>query len=526
MTPIRRALLSVSDKRGLVAFAQGLRAHGVELLSTGGTADALRAGGLRVTEVSAVTGLPEMLDGRVKTLHPAIHAGLLAVRGNPAHEAQLAAQGIPPLDLVAVNLYPFEATIAKADVSLHEAIEQIDIGGPALLRAAGKNFEGAAAVVDPDDYAGLLAEMGARGGGLSRPTRFALARKAFAHTACYDAAIAAFLERAAPGLDAALQGPGSEPTAFPSLLQLRFAKVQDLRYGENPHQRAALYRELPAGPGLAAALQLQGKELSYNNLLDLQAAWELVQDFDEPAVAIVKHTNPCGVAVGSEQAAAFLRARETDPLSAFGGIIAVNRPLEASTAEAITTGFIEVIVAPAVAPEAQARLRERKALRVVQAPAERPDPAAPDFRRIAGGLLAQDPDRRDADAAAWAVRTQRAPTPAERHALQLAWRVAKHVKSNAIVLATPEGTVGIGAGQMSRVDAVRLAISKAVLPTRGSALASDAFFPFRDGVDAAAAAGVSAIVQPGGSIRDGEVAAAADEHGLTMLCTGVRHFRH
>jgi phosphoribosylaminoimidazolecarboxamide formyltransferase/IMP cyclohydrolase len=523
MPEIRRALLSVSDKRGLDAFAAGLAARGVELVSTGGTARALRAAGLAVTDVATVTGVAEMLDGRVKTLHPAVHAGLLAVRGNPEHERQIAAQGIRPLDLVVVNLYPFEATLEKPDLALAEAIEQIDIGGPALVRSAAKNFEGVAVAVDPDDYPALQSELSQRQGQLSRETRFTLARKAFAHTARYDAAIAAFLEARAPRLDAGL---GAAQPDFPGLLLLRFEKAQDLRYGENPHQRAALYRDLPPRPGLATARQVQGKELSFNNLLDLQAAWSLVREFEEPAAAIVKHTNPCGVAVGADQAAAFVRARDTDPVSAFGGIIALNRPLEAPAAAVLAAGFVEAVVAPGYTAEARERLGDRKNLRLLEMPAAAEAGAPLELRCIGGGLLVQDADRADLEPAGLRVVTRRAPDAAEERALRFAWRVAKHVKSNAIVLATPEATVGIGAGQMSRVDSVRLAVSKAAFPTRGTVLASDAFFPFRDGVDAAAAAGVTAVIQPGGSVRDAEVVAAADQHGLAMLFTGIRHFRH
>jgi len=522
MPQIQRALLSVSDKRSLVPLAAGLAARGVELISTGGTAHVLRAAGLAVTDVAALTGVPEMLDGRVKTLHPAVHAGLLAVRGNAEHARQLAAQGLRPLDLVVVNLYPFEATLEKPDLRLEEAIEQIDIGGPALLRSAAKNFEAVAVVVDPDDYGRVQAELAERGGRLSRRTRFALARKAFAHTADYDAAIAAFLDRA-HGLDADLGPPDAPP--FPERLTLRFRKVQDLRYGENPHQRAALYRALPRRPGLAAARQLQGKALSFNNLLDLQAAWDLVREFAEPAAAVVKHGNPCGVALDADQAAALRRARDADPVSAFGGIIGLNRPLEAAAAEVLAGGFVEAVAAPAYAPAALERLRERRNLRLVELPAAG-DEGELELRRIAGGLLLQEPDRPDLDAAGLRAVTRRAPGAGEEAALRFAWRVAKHVRSNAIVLAVPGATVGIGAGQMSRVDAVRLAVSKAAGAARGAVLASDAFFPFRDGVDAAAAAGVTAIIQPGGSVRDAEVVAAADEHGLAMVFTGMRHFRH
>ena len=521
MIQLRRALLSVSDKSGLAAFAGGLHRLGVELLSTGGTAQAMRAAGLSVVEVADLTGVPELLDGRVKTLHPAIHAGLLAIRGNPEHTRQLAACGIQPIDLLAVNLYPFEAAAARSDLSLPEVIEQIDIGGPALLRAAAKNFEGVAVVTDPADYPMLLAELEERGE-VSRLTRFRLAQKVFAHTARYDALIAGFLETGAGRLAPELAAGEGEP--FPALLSLRLERVQALRYGENPHQPAALYREIPAEGGIAAARQLQGKELSYNNLLDLDAAWALAQEFQQPAVAIIKHTNPCGVATDPDQAAAFLRARATDPVSAFGGIIGLSRPLTGPTAAAIADGFVEAIVAPGYGAEALARLAGKKALRLLEMPAA--SARRRDIRAVSGGLLLQAPDGVDLDPAALKVVTRRAPSETELRALRFAWKVAKHVKSNAIVFTTESATVGIGAGQMSRVDSVRLAISKAVLPTQGTVLASDAFFPFRDGVDAAAGAGVTAIIQPGGSVRDDEVVAAADEHDLAMIFTGVRHFRH
>jgi phosphoribosylaminoimidazolecarboxamide formyltransferase / IMP cyclohydrolase len=535
---IQRAILSVSDKTGLVDFARGLAALGITLCSTGGTARCLRDAGLSIVDVAAVTGFPEMLDGRIKTLHPAVHGGLLAVRDNPDHLRQIAAQGIAPIDLLVLTLYPFEATLARPDASVAEAIEQIDIGGPAMLRSAAKNFEGVAVVVESADYPALLAELAAHGGALTRATRLGLARKAFAHVAHYDAAIAAFFDRLPAGADpaaplAALVAPGARPAAsdsFPPHLSVRLEKVQDLRYGENPHQRAALYRN-PAEPGgLTAARQLQGKGLSYNNLLDLQAAWDLAGEFDGPAAVIVKHTNPCGAATGADLAAAYRRARETDPVSAFGGIIALNRPLDRSTAEAIAETFVEAVLAPGYAAEALAVLRGKKSLRLLEMPAgpagREAQLAAPTLRRITGGMLAQDPDAITLDPAALRTVTRRGPTASEQVALRLAWAVAKHVRSNAIVLADMAGTIGVGAGQMSRVDAVRLAIQKACLPTRGAALGSDAFFPFRDGVDAAAAAGITAIIQPGGSVRDAEAIAAADEHGLAMQFTGIRHFRH
>jgi len=527
MFRIQRALLSVSDKTGLIEFARGLAAASVELVSTGGTAERLRAAGLPVQDVAAVTGFPEMLDGRVKTLHPAIHGGLLAVRNNPAHQAALQAHGIRPFDLVVVNLYPFEATVARPGIGLAKAVEQIDIGGPSMLRSAAKNFEGVAVLVDPADYPAALSEIESTGA-ISRPTRFALARKAFAHTARYDQRIAAFLDRVMLE-GSAPDGPALlAPAGFPARLHLALEKVQELRYGENPHQRAAFYRHAGAATGLAAARQLQGKELSHNNLLDLQAAWDLVREFDEPVVAIVKHTNPCGVATGPSLLAAFRRARATDPVSAYGGILALNRPLDGPTAAALAEFFAEAVIAPGYAPEALTALQGKKNLRLLELPAAAaPDPSTDlDVRRVAGGLLVQEPDRLDLDPATLRVVTRRAPTPAEERALRFAWKVVKHVKSNAIVLASEEATVGIGAGQMSRVDSAKLACLKAQSPTQGTVLASDAFFPFRDGVDAAAEAGVTALIQPGGSIRDAEVIAAADLHGMAMLFTGIRHFRH
>ncbi len=524
MTQVRRALLSASEKTGLVEFAAGLAGLSVELISTGGTAHLLRSAGLAVTDVSQVTGFPEMLDGRVKTLHPAIHGGLLGIRGNAEHTRQMAAHGIAPIDLVAITLYPFEAAIAHPGVSLGEAVEQIDIGGPAMLRSAAKNFEAVAAITDPNDYPAVLEELRATGGALARETRLRLARKAFAHTARYDSLIASYLE----GLTVGAEGPAGTP--LPSLLHLRLEKLQDLRYGENPHQRAAFYRDLSLRGGLAAARQLQGKELSYNNLLDLQAAWELAQEFDEPVAAIIKHTNPCGVARAAELHAAYLRARDTDPVSAFGGIIAVNRTLDPHTAAAIASTFAEAVIAPSFAPEALACLAAKKNLRLVELPlpaaGDRAAAASYEVRRVSGGMLVQERDATLLGTADPRVMTRRAPTEAELRALRFAWTVAKHVKSNAIVLAVEDATVGIGAGQMSRVDSVTLATRKANFPTRGTVLASDAFFPFQDGVDAAAEAGVTAIIQPGGSVRDGEVVAAADERGMVMLFTGMRHFRH
>jgi phosphoribosylaminoimidazolecarboxamide formyltransferase/IMP cyclohydrolase len=530
MTRVRRALLSVSDKTGLVPFASGLVGLGVGLISTGGTARVLREAGLPVTDVAEITGFPEMLDGRVKTLHPRIHGGLLSIRGNPEHERQITAEGIAPIDLVAITLYPFETTIGKPDVSLAQAIENIDIGGPAMLRSAAKNFQDVAVLVDPADYSMVLEELTRNHGTLSLTTGFGLARKAFAHTACYDAMIAGFLERVELAPDGSRLSPlGSRPP-FPPLVHVRLERLQELRYGENPHQRAAFYRNPALRGGIASARQLHGKELSYNNIVDLHAAWELAQEWTEPVVAIIKHTNPCGVATAGELVQAYTRARETDPVSAYGGILAMNRPLDAATAREIVSTFVEAIIAPGYAPEALTILRDKKNLRVLEMPVETGDGGSGsvgfEMRQVSGGMLVQDRDDVDLDATALKVATRRAPADAEMQAMRFAWRVAKHVKSNAIVLATAQATVGIGAGQMSRVDSVRLARMKANLPTQGTALASDAFFPFRDGVDAAAEAGVTAIVQPGGSVRDAEVTAAADEHGMAMVFTGIRHFRH
>ncbi len=522
---VRRALLSLSDKTGLVPFATALASLGAELLSTGGTARALRAAGLTVTDVSTVTGFPEMLDGRVKTLHPRIHGGILALRNQAEHVAQLEAHGILPIDLVAVSLYPFEATLA-GDPTLAEAIEQIDIGGPALLRSAAKNFMDVAPVVDPADYHAILHEL-QTAGDLTPATRRRLAGKAFAHTARYDSLIAAFFDRLeASGTEDLRAHLASLPRqAFPSVLRLALRKVQDLRYGENPHQAAAWYREGEDG-GLARAKQLQGKELSYNNLLDLHSAWALVKEFSAPVAVIIKHNNPCGVATAEALASAYLRARDADPVSAFGGILGFNRAVDADTARAIAATFVEAIVAPAYAPDALAVLAEKKNVRVLELPIGNDEDGQPDFRRVSGGFLVQERDQVDLDQAVLRFPTRRRPTDGEMDDLAFAWKVAKHVKSNAIVLARSGATVGVGAGQMSRVDSVRLAITKTVSDPRGSVLASDAFFPFRDGIDTAAEAGVTAVIQPGGSVRDTEVVAAADDHGMAMVFTGIRHFRH
>ncbi len=520
--PITQALLSVSDKTGLVEFARGLARLGVRLLSTGGTAKALAAAGLTVVEIGDYTGFPEMLDGRVKTLHPKVHGGILARRDVPAHAAALEKHAIPPIDLVVVNLYPFRETVAKPGCTLDDAIENIDIGGPAMVRSAAKNWQHVGVVVDPADYPALLAELERQGGALGVTTRFALARKAFSHTAAYDGAISNWLTaRAADG----------SATTFPDVFNLQAHKVQALRYGENPHQDAAFYRDVAAAPGAIATFrQLQGKELSYNNIGDADAAWECVKTFAEPACVIVKHANPCGVAIADSPLEAYRKALATDPVSAFGGIIAFNRAVDAATLDAVAAQFLEVLIAPAYAPDALDVIAQKKNVRVLEVPL----PAAPvaaqlDLKRVGGGLLVQTADARNVVPAEVRVVTKRAPTPAQMADLMFAWRVAKFVKSNAIVYCAEGRTLGVGAGQMSRVDSTRIAAMKAKnadLPLAGSVVASDAFFPFRDGLDVVADNGAVAVIQPGGSVRDDEVIAAADERGIAMVFTGVRHFRH
>jgi len=510
----RMALLSVYDKAGLLDFARTLAEQGFTLLSTGGTARTLREAGLSVVEVSEHTGFPEMLDGRVKTLHPRIHGGLLARRSSAEHLAALRETGIEPIELVAINLYPFESTVQDPSASLERVIEMIDIGGPAMIRSAAKNHEDVTVVVDPGDYP-RVAEALRREGEVPRVLRAELATKAFGRTAAYDAAIHRYLASS-----------GEEPP-FPRSLSLIFEKISDLRYGENPHQTAAFYRE-PSAPGgsLARAEQIQGKELSFNNLLDLDSAWRLIGEFEDAAAAIVKHNNPCGVAVALSPAEAFARARDADPQSAFGGVVALNRPLDVETALEIGELFLEAIIAPSFESEALAALRKKANLRLMKAGAPRADLAGLDLRRVSGGVLAQTWDRRTTSPSQGRVVTRRPPTAPEMADLDFAWKVAKYVKSNAIVYASSGRTLGIGAGQMSRVDSARLGAQKSLTPLAGSVLASDAFFPFRDGIDAAAQAGVAAIVQPGGSIRDPEIISAADEHHLAMIFTGERHFRH
>jgi phosphoribosylaminoimidazolecarboxamide formyltransferase/IMP cyclohydrolase len=516
---VARALISVSDKAGVVEFARGLAALGVQILSTGGTAGLLEKEGVRVTEVSAHTGFPEMLGGRVKTLHPAVHGGILARRDSPEHMAAIARAGIAPIDLVAVNLYPFQATVADPQCRLEEAIENIDIGGPAMLRSAAKNHSGVAVVVDPADYGPVLAEIRATGG-VAEATRFALAKKVFAHTAAYDGAIANYLT----SLDA--DGKRGE---YPDVLSLQFRKLQQMRYGENPHQSAAFYGDLqPVAGGIASYRQLQGKELSYNNIADADAAWECVKSFAEPACVIIKHANPCGAAIGESPLAAYRKAFKTDPVSAFGGILAFNRALDRATAEECTKPFAEVILVPRVEPDARSLLAAKQNLRVLEVPLAH-GAQAMELKRVGGGVLAQSPDAKAVQRSGLKVATKKQPTEAQWGDLLFAWRVAKFVKSNAIVFCGGGMTLGVGAGQMSRVDSARIAAIKAQnanLSLAGSVVASDAFFPFRDGLDAVIDAGVAAVIQPGGSVRDDEVIAAADERGIAMVFTGIRHFRH
>ena len=529
---IRRALVSVSDKQGIENLARGLQRHGVEVLSTGGTARSLRDAGARVVDVATYTGAPEILDGRVKTLHPKIHGGLLG-RPTPEHQAEMAAHAIEPIDLVVVNLYPFRETIARANVTLPEAIENIDIGGPSMIRSAAKNHERVAVVTDPSDYEEILAEMDANEGSISVKTMFKLAKKAFAYTASYDGAIANFLT-ALDGDDA------SDPvklSPFPETFTLQFTEGRSLRYGENPQQQAAFYLDPapPDGPSVAHAEVLQGKELSYNNIVDLDAALMLVTEFSRPAVAIIKHTNPCGAAESDDGcAAAYALARQCDPTSAFGGIVAANRVVDDDLGRELAETFLECVIAPGFTDGARAALEKKKSLRLLayQTPTHGKEHLV--LRAVNGGLLVQTQDNRIVSAEEAKVVSKRAPSADQLKALDFVWRVTKHVKSNAIVLASLEAgdkgfsarTVGIGAGQMSRVDSVKLARQKAQLPLKGAVLGSDAFFPFRDGVDTAAEAGISAIIQPGGSVRDEEVIASADEHDLVMLFTGMRHFRH
>jgi phosphoribosylaminoimidazolecarboxamide formyltransferase/IMP cyclohydrolase len=518
MAKVQRAILSVTDKTGLVEFARSLSGLGVELISTGGTAGQLRDAGVAVKDISDLTGFPEMLDGRVKTLHPKVHGGILHRRADASHRAAVAEHGIQPIDMVVVNLYAFEKTAAKPDVPLDELIENIDIGGPSMIRSAAKNYPDVAVVTSPTDYAAIVEEMQNSGGELSAASKWRLAQKAFATTAAYDTAIASTLER----VSGDGQGPVQFREGFPQNLRLSFAKVMDLRYGENPHQKAAMYSD-GSGKGVANGRQLQGKELSYNNIVDLQAAWELAQEFEEPVVAIIKHTNPCGSANGKTLLEAYKRALECDPVSAFGGVIGVNRVIDGPAAEEMAKLFLEVIAAPGFDVAAKAQFAAKKNLRLVEVVNSEPKWV---LKKVSGGMLVQDADVRPLIEADLKVVTKRAPTPEEKRALLFAWKVCKHVKSNAIVYSRDGQTVGVGAGQMSRVDSCKLGAMKAQLPLKGTVAASDAFFPFPDGVEEIAKAGATAIIQPGGSVRDQDVIEAADRHNLAMIFTGVRHFRH
>lgn len=516
MASIKRALVSVSDKTGVVDMARGLEALGAEILSTGGTAKALRDAGIKVTDVAAYTGSPEILDGRVKTLHPKIHGGLLGRRSLPAHVDQMKQHDIGPIDVVVVNLYPFESTISQSDCRFEEAIENIDIGGPSMLRSAAKNHEDVLVVVDPADYQRVLDAVKANG--VTRTLRRELATKVFQHTARYDSVIAGYLEKQT-----------SDGAKFPKILSLQYELAEALRYGENPHQQGAFYREPQSTePSVSRGRILHGKAMSYNNFLDANSALELAKEYDETAVAIIKHNNPCGVALGATPVEAYVRARETDPISAFGGVIAFNRPVDLAAAKEITSTFVEVVIAPGFAEDALAELKRKKDLRLLDVgPLTKVKQEGYDLKKLVGGLIVQDRDLGTlTDLRTLPVPTLRKPTEEEYAACAFAWKVCKHVKSNAIIYAKPGQTVGIGAGQMSRVDSVKLAAMKAQMPVKGCVMASDAFFPFRDGLDAAAQAGITAVIQPGGSIRDAEIVKAADEHGLAMIMTGMRHFRH
>ena len=516
MAKIQRVLLSVTDKSGIVDFARGLSGRGAELLSTGGTARALRDAGLPVREVADVTGFPEMLDGRVKTIHPRIAGGVLAVRSNPAHMRALEEHGIPPIDMVVVNLYAFEKFAAKEGVRVEELIENIDIGGPTMIRAAAKNYQDVAVVTRPEDYPRLLEELRSRGE-LSPATHWELAKTAFSLTAHYDRAITARLARITLS-----DGEFTDTkTTLPAVLDISAPRALGLRYGENPHQEAALYAASKAG--IAGAEQLQGKELSYNNLVDLDAAWQLILEFDQPAAAIIKHTNPCGCAAQATLAEAYRKAYEADPVSAFGGVLAFNRTVDEETAREVAKLFVEAIAAPDFAPEALAVLGAKKNLRLVRVRAAPPDLVV---KSISGGYLCQTPDTLRLSRGQMRVVTKRQPSEDEWRAMEFGWKVVKHVKSNAIVYARPGQSLSAGAGQMSRVDAVKVGAMKAVLPLQGTVLASDAFFPFPDGVEEAARHGVTAVIQPGGSVKDAGVVEAADRLGLAMVFTGVRHFRH
>ena len=520
MGKIRRAIISVSDKSGIAAFAKELAGLGVEILSTGGTARTLREQGVPVIDLSEYTGFPEMLDGRVKTLHPKVHGGLLGMRSKPEHMKIMNEHGILPIDLVAVNLYPFEEAVAKEDCTLEDAIENIDIGGPTMLRSSAKNYPDVTVLVDPNDYGPVLAEIKERGE-VSVGTNFRLARKVFQLTAHYDGAISNYLGQIEDG---------KRIRVFPETYTYQVQKVQELRYGENPHQKGAFYREpLLLEPCVSNARQLQGKELSYNNILDTDSAFETAKEFGEIATVIIKHNNPCGVAISATGLLdSYRKARDCDPVSAFGGVVGFNRPVDKETAEEMVKIFLEVVIAPGYAPEALETLKSKKDLRLLETPPLNIPYVQTgfDMKKVVGGLLIQERDLGWVPIKEWKVVTRRKPTEEELEAMAFGWRVAKHVKSNAIVLVRKDRTIGIGAGQMSRVDSTRLAVMKAQSSTKGTVLASDAMFPFRDGVDTAAEAGALAIIQPGGSIRDDEVIAAADGHKMAMVFTGMRHFRH
>jgi phosphoribosylaminoimidazolecarboxamide formyltransferase / IMP cyclohydrolase len=517
-TKIQRAILSVTDKTGLVEFARKLAGMGVELISTGGTAKLLRDSGVTVKDISELTGFPEMLDGRVKTLHPKVHGGILHRREVASHRSAVAEHRIAPIDMVVVNLYAFEKTAAKPGVPFEDLIENIDIGGPSMIRSAAKNFQDVAVVTSPGDYNAIAKEMAKSSGALSSATKWRLAQKAFATTAAYDSAIASTLERVSAN------GPFEfHPEAgFPQNLRLSFGKIMDLRYGENPHQKAAMYSD-GSGSGVANGRQIQGKELSYNNIVDLQAAWDLAQEFDQTVCAIIKHTNPCGTATGETLVEAYKKALECDPVSAFGGVIGVNRVVDGDAAEEMAKLFLEVIAAPGFDEAAKAKFAAKKNLRLVEI---NNAPQKWVLKNVSGGILVQDADTRALQESDLKIVTKRQPTPEEKQALLFAWKVAKHVKSNAILYARDGQTVGVGAGQMSRVDSCKIGAMKAVLPLQGTVAASDAFFPFPDGVEEIAKVGATAIIQPGGSVRDQEVIEAADRLGLAMIFTGVRHFRH
>ncbi len=525
---MRRALLSVTDKSGLVAFATQLAGHGIELVSTGGTARALRESGLIVLDISELTGFPEMLDGRVKTLHPKVHGGILHIRGNAEHRAAVEEHGIQPIDMVVVNLYAFEATVSKPGATFAEIIENIDIGGPSMIRSAAKNFEDVTIVTSPADYRAIAEELAANAGALTRETRWRLAQQAFSVTAAYDTAIANTLQGIVSPEPAESPVQFFDPltSEFPNALRISYPLAQRLRYGENPHQRAALYSD-GSGTGIAGATQLQGKELSFNNLVDLDACWDLVQDLgkdsDAAGVAIIKHTNPCGAATGATVLEAYRKALAADPVSAFGGVIGINREVDDAAAEEIAKLFVEAIAAPSFSPEARGRFSAKKNLRLVEV---RHAQAARALKQVSGGLLLQDADHGSVSATELETVTVRKPTEDELSSLLFAWRVCKHVKSNAIVYARNGQVLGVGAGQMSRVDAAKFGAMKAVLPLAGCVAASDAFFPFPDGLEVVVAAGATAVIQPGGSVKDPEVIAASDSLGIAMVFTHMRHFRH